>query len=110
MRSYLIDEISPSQMEQIKGFLEKYARESNLVRIFWVRIPDDLLSTVQLEHDDCRPHVFAVELGQDWIKLEFFVRSREKIQCTCPAYCTTQQRDYIINFAHSMIKELDIRT
>ena len=75
MRAYLIDEIPIPEMEKIKGFLQEHAIRSNLDEIFWVRIPDDLLNETQFLHTQCQPHVFAVELGLDWIKLELFVRT-----------------------------------
>ncbi len=110
MRAYLIDEISAPDMEKITGFLKKNAIPSKIAQVLWVKIPDDLLKKVQYEHRNCRPHVFAVELGSNWIKLEFFVRSLKNMRCACPAYCTRQQRDYIINFANNMIENLGIRS
>ena len=110
MRSYLIDEISSSDMDKISEFLKKNAIKSSLGQILWVRMPDNLLNDIQAEHQDCRPHVFSAELGPDWIKLEFYVRSLKKMRCTCPAYCTDPQRDFIINFAHDMIEQMGIKT
>jgi len=110
MRAYLIDEISLPDMQKITGFLKENAMKSSLDSLFWIRIPDDILSEIQFEHRNCRPHVFAVELGKDWLKLELFVRSLKTMQCTCPAYATPQQKDFIINFAHHMIDQLGIKT
>ncbi len=110
MRSYLIDEINTSDIEKITDFLKKNAASSNLDHLFWVNIPQDLLSETQFQHRHCRPHAFAVELGHDWVKLEFLVRSMKNMQCTCPGYGTKQQRDFIINFVHSMLAQLHINT
>ena len=110
MRAYLIDEISAPDMKKITGFLKENAMNSSLDSLFWIKIPEDILSETQFEHRHCRPHVFAVELGKDWLKLEMFVRSLKNIQCTCPAYATPQQKDFIINFAHHMVDQLGIRT
>lgn len=110
MRAYLIDEISSADMTKISSFLSEYAIKSSLNKIFWVKIPSDLLSPTQYSHPQCQPHVFAIELGNDWIKLEFFVRSSKTMRCTCPGYCTEDQRNFVINFAHSMIRQLGIRT
>jgi hypothetical protein len=110
MRAYLIDEIRVQEMEQVKEFLKQHAIRSSLDQIFWVRIPDDLLNEIQYLHTQCRPHVFAVELGPDWIKLELFVRTLKNMRCDCPAYCTPIQRDYIFRFAHGIIEQLKIRT
>jgi len=110
MRSYLLDEISPADIRKIHSFLKKNAVSSRLDQIFLVGIPPDLLNSTQLEHTDCRPHFFSVELGNDWVRLELFVRGQKKINCACHGYCTAQQRDYVFNFAHQMIKRLGITT
>jgi len=110
MRAYLIDEIPAPGMRKIKAFLQEHATHSSLDQIFWVRIPDDLLSETQFLHTRCQPHVFAVELGDDWVKLELFVRTLKSLRCDCPAYCTPIQREYVFKFADRIMEKLDIRT
>ena len=110
MRSYLLDEISPSDIKKINAFLKKNAVRSSLDQLFWIKIPQDLLSEIQFRHRHCQPYAFAVEVGHAWLKLEFFVRSLKNMRCTCPGYSTRQQQEFIINFAHTMIERLDIRT
>lgn len=110
MRAYLIDEIPPRQMAEIKDFLKEHAIRSSLDQVFWVQMPDDLLSETQYRHIRCRPHVFAVELGPDWIRVELFVRTLESLRCDCPSYSTPGQRDYIFRFADGIIQLLNIRT
>ncbi len=110
MRSYLIDEISHSDIEKIHDFLKEHSVSSSLDQLFWVMIPEDILSEIQYQHSDCQPHAFAVEIGEDWMKLEFLVRSINKMQCTCPGYSTKQQQEFIINFALNMLNQLGIST
>lgn len=110
MRAYLIDEISSSDMAKIADFLAEHAMKSSLSKVFWVKVPDDLLSSIQYAHHECQPHVFAVELGDHWVKLEFYVRSLKSMRCSCPGYCTEGQRNFVIHFAHNMIEQLGIRT
>jgi len=110
MRAYLIDEISPHDMTKIGGLLRKKAIPSRVEGIFWMEMPKDLLTPTQLEHRECRPHVFAVELGPGRIKLEFLIRSLTRMSCTCSAYCNEKQRNYIVDLIHQMIHELGIRT
>ncbi len=110
MRSYLVDEIMSSDIEKINAFFKENAISSSLEQLFWIQVPQDLLSEIQFEHVDCQPHVFAVEIGEDWVKMEFLVRSMKNMQCTCPAYCTEQQQRFIIHFAQGMLKQLDIST
>ncbi len=97
-------------MEKITVYLKEKSIRSRLNSIFWVEIPEELLSATQYEHMDCRPFVFAVESGDDWLKAEFFVRTLEGMGCDCQSYATPQQREFILDFSHTMIDALNIRT
>ena len=110
MRSYLIDVISKPHMEKIDAYLMKNAMKSGIEKLFWVKIPVDMLTDIQHQHKDCQPHVFAVELGTDWIKLEFLIRSLKGFRCSCSSYCSSPQRDFIINYADQLIEVLEIQT
>ena len=110
MRAYLLDELAPAELERVKMFLEKNARRSELGEIFWVPVPKDLLNEIQVQHTACHPHVFAVELGKDWVKMELFVRSLKGLRCECQGYATSEQTRFILDFAHTMIRDLEIRT
>ncbi len=110
MRAYFLDEITPLNIQKIVTFIKENAARSSMEEIFWVRIPDDLLSPVQFRHTGCQPYCFAVEVGSDWVKLEFLVRSMETMRCNCTAYATDSQREYIIKFADRMLNQLDIGT
>ncbi|MFC1822201.1 hypothetical protein ACFL9T_05805 [Thermodesulfobacteriota bacterium] len=108
MRSYLIDELSGPDLSSMKGFLKRNSVKSALDDLFWVECPTELLGATQIGHLECGPHVFAVEVGADSVKLELFIRSLKRMNCTCQAFCTPQQRDFILKYAHRMIQELDI--
>ncbi len=110
MRSYLIDEIDPWDMEKIEDFLKKNAIKSPIEGIFWIKIPDHLLTETQLRHKDCSPYFCAIELGKGWLKLELLVRSSKKIKCQCMGYCNERQREFLISYVNNMIEELGIRT
>jgi hypothetical protein len=110
MRAYLMDEISSSDMKRISEFMEQHAIRSGIEGLFWVEIPPDLLTEVQKQHVGCQPHVFAVELGSDWIKCEFFVRNLRDLRCHCSLYSNPEQRNYIIDYAHRVIESLAVRT
>ena len=110
MRAYLIDEISPSDMEKIGGYLRSNAVGSGLEKVYWLEIPKDLLNETQIAHKHCQPYVFGVELGSGWIKLEFFSRSRNGMKCSCQTYSSPSQLEYITRFAHEMLGNLGIHT
>lgn len=110
MRAYLLDEIDTQRMQKIVAFLKENTSRSSMERIFWVPLPKDLLNPLQYKHARCGPHCFAVEVGNDWVKMEFFVRSLNTLRCGCAGYCTEPQRDHIIRFADRMLDQLNIQT
>lgn len=97
-------------MRKIRGYLLEHARPSEIEDLFWLEIPGDLLSATQIDHGDCRPHVFAVEVGESWVKAEVFVRSMQTMRCDCQQYGTEEQIHYLIRWMQSMIGELRIQT
>ncbi len=110
MRSYILDEISTGQMQRLRKYLKENAISSSMADIFWVEMPKHLLSELQLLHTGCHPHVFAIELGKDWVKFELYVRSLHNMRCSCPGYCTKGQQDFVIAYANGIISSLEIRT
>ena len=110
MKYYLVDEIYPSDMDKIVDFLKNNASLSEIERLFWVELPDDHLNEEQSLHPDCRPHRFAVELGNDWIRAELFIRTPNSLVCTCVSYCDMRQRDFIFQYMENMLGRLDIIT
>ncbi len=110
MRQYLLDEINPNDMPAIRSYLADHAITSGLEDIWWVNLSDDLLSPEQFEHRGCQPHRFAIELGDRFLRFEFLIRSRETMHCSCIAYATRQQRDFILAFADRLLEELALKT
>ncbi len=109
MRQLLIDEIPRRQMEEIEVYLKEKTVSSAMERIFWLEIPERLLSPVQEGHKTCGPHYLAIETGKDFIKLEFLVRCRERLRCDCVQYATPRQETYLMDFAQALIQALDLK-
>ena len=115
MRQYLLDEIARKDIPRVRDYLREHAVASSLGDVWWVDLPEDLLSPEQYEHRECRPFRFAVEVGEpqvgdSFVRFEFLIRSREKMRCACIAYATRQQRDFILAFADRLVEELALRT
>jgi len=108
MRQFVLDEIPPQRMEEIESYLKEKAVPSGLEKIFWLEIPPDLLSLVQREHKECGPHYLAVEMGKNFLKFEFLVRSRKRLRCACVQYATQDQEIFLLNFVHSLIQALHL--
>lgn len=110
MKSYFIDEISTSDLDKITGYLNDNAVESGMEKLFWIEMPSDYLTESQSEHSECKPHRFAVETGDTWIKAELFVRTSIKFRCDCNGYCSENQKKFIMDYIDNMIDTLSIRT
>ena len=115
MRQYLLDEIARKDIPRVRDYLNEHATASSLADIWWVDLPEDLLSPEQFAHRDCRPFRFAVEVGEmevgdSLVRFEFLIRSREKMRCSCIDYATRQQRDFILAYADRLVEKLALRT
>ncbi len=115
MRQYLLDEIGRGDLPRVRQYLKEHAAASSLADIWWVDLPEDLLSPEQFEHRECRPFRFAVELGDpvvgdNFIRFEFLIRSEQTMRCACIGYATRQQRDFILAYADRLVEDLALRT
>ncbi len=109
MKQYVIDQLRESDHSQILSFLKKNAEEAEFGDIFWQRLPEELYTDVQKEHTDCQPFCFAVNISLNQVDFELLIRSRQNLRCNCIAYANKAQRDYIIDYADRMLKDLGIR-
>jgi hypothetical protein len=110
MRQYLLDEIPKEGMERVRDYLQARSLPSGLEEIFWLELPTDLLDPVQWEHRACGPHYLAIELGKGFIKFEFLVRARNTFRCDCIQYANPAQEKFFMQFAHTLIEALDLKT
>ncbi|MFP4084457.1 MAG: hypothetical protein ACOCPS_06995 [Desulfonatronovibrio sp.] len=110
MRSYLVQEINDSDMTKILKSVTEKAYKIPMEGLFWITVPQNLLSQVQNEHQhQCGPHYMALETGKDWIKLELLVRCEQKIRCDCISYATPDQREFMIEYLDRLIRNQDVR-
>lgn len=109
MRSYYIDELSEVDLNKIRLFFETQALSSQIADIWWFEIPPDLLTPSQKKQKDLYPFVFTVELGESWFKSEFLIRSLKTLNREWQAFCTPEQREYILSMIDSLIGDLGIK-
>jgi hypothetical protein len=110
MRQYQLDEIARNDIPRVREYLDEHAIAAGVEDIWWVDLQEDLLSPEQFSHPDCRPFRFAVEVGDNFVRFEFLIRSRETMRCACIGYATRVQRDFILAFADRLVEELALRT
>lgn len=93
-------------MKKVEAYLATKAECSGLAKVFWLLLPERLLSPQQREHQDCGPHYLAIETGRDFVKFEFLVRCRNRFRCDCIAFATPEQETFLLDFAKTLIREL----
>ncbi len=109
MQQYIVDELRGNEIERIIAYLKRSCEKSALDNLFWLELPDDILTPLQYEHRDCRPFCIGIEVAEDKVIFEMLVRSRQKLRCSCISYASNQQRQFILNFADTLLKESDIK-
>ena len=109
MRQILIDQLSREERVNIESYLKRTMRPGPLSGIYWVEVPRDLLSGDQLAHKECGPYFFAVELADESVTFELLIRSQSNLHCSCIAYASPAQREFVLRLVDRMLEEERIR-
>lgn len=110
MRYLMIDELRASDMAKLSEHLAQTLETSSLPDVFWLNLPDDLLTEEQAAHPDCAPHRVAVMLEEDSLRIELLVRGHGRMRCSCFAYASGAARDFLIRYVDRLIEELELAT
>ena len=105
MRQFVIDELSPMERDNIDSYLKRSLKRGPMIGLYWMQLPDDLLSETQREHKEHGPFHLAVELTNTAVKFEFLVRSQVNLHCSCIAHATSVQRQFVLDFIDRMVTE-----
>jgi len=109
MKQYMIDQLRESDYHRITDYLKENLEGTALDGIYWMDLPENLYRETQLQHTQCQPFYFAVNLSRTQIAFEWLIRSRQTLHCSCLAYANPEQREHIIHFADAMLEKLNIR-
>ena len=110
MKQYVIDQLRENDFLKLEDYLNKNSETGELPGIYWIHLPNSLLQTTQLEHTDCQPFYFAVNLDLNSIRFELLIRTRSRLRCACIQYASQKQRDFIINYADQQFDKLGLMT
>ncbi len=109
MRQFVIDELTILERDNLESYLKRTLAPGPMSGIFWVELPDDLWAEAQQGHEQCGPFYLAVEIEEKRICFELLVRSKINLHCTCIAYATGVQRQFVLDFIDRMLAEEQIR-
>ncbi len=106
MRQFVIDELSPMECDNIDSYLKRSLKPGPMIGLYWLQLPDDLLSDIQQEHkDEHGPYNLAVEVTRNAVRFEFLVRSEVNLHCKCIAHATATQRQFVLDFIDKLLAE-----
>jgi len=108
MRLYVVEDLQPEYLTRLKAALDERELAGSVEGIFWLPVPESMLSPEQQEHASCGPHAMALEVGPSWLRLELLVRARSTIRCSCIQYAQPELRAHMIDWVDTLLKELDI--
>lgn len=110
MRQFIVDDLSPMERDNIDSYLKRTLKSGPMIGLYWIILPDDLLTDIQKEHTDCSPFYLGVEVEKDAVRFEFLVRSHAHLHCDCIAHTTSKQRQHVLDFIDTMLEEEYIRS
>ena len=109
MRQFVIDELSILERDNLESYLKRTLNPGPMSGIFWFELPDDLLGEAQRGHEQCGPFYLAVEIDDKRVCFELLIRSQSNLHCSCIAYATATQRQFVLDFIDTMLAEEQIR-
>lgn len=108
MKQYVIDELGPEDYRKIRQYLDVTYGPVEMGGIYWVPLAAELLTEIQREHPDCQPFYFAIDLEEERFALEFLVRTKNRIRCSCIGYASRDQQNWIMELVDAMFEKLGI--
>ncbi len=105
MRQYLIDELSFLERDNLDSFLKRTLKPGPIEGTHWLELPPELLAEPQQAHPACGPFYFSVILEKTELRAEFLVRSSHNMRCSCIAWASPAQRQFLLDWIDKMLQE-----
>ena len=109
MRQLMVDQLSRQERDNIDSYLKRTLKKGPLEGMYWLAVPQDLLAEAQQGHASCGPFFVAVEIDDETVRFELLIRSQSNLHCSCIAYATPAQRDFVLHYVDTMLEEELIR-
>ena len=108
MKQYVIDELRQEDHQTLKKYLDEEFGQAVIEGIYWIAVDSNLLTAIQRQHKDCRPHYLALDLRPGHLASELLVRTKNRMRCDCIQYATEQQRNWLIDLIDTIFDRLGI--
>lgn len=108
MKQYVIDEFRLEDYEKVKCYLDEHCKAAGLFGVYWMTVPEHVLTDTQRAHTACQPYYVGIELEEDKLSCGLLIRSSTNIRCHCIAYATLEQRNWLIDTLDSMMEQIGV--
>ncbi|XPV77861.1 MAG: hypothetical protein ACNI27_08035 [Desulfovibrio sp.] len=113
MRVYSIEEVNNEQAEKVVTAMNAKGFKATLDDMYYIPVPEDILDEEQKSHmEGCGPFMMTLEvqkgLEETTFRMELLIRASNILRCSCIAYATPEQREYMIDFLDLLIKQQDV--
>ena len=108
MKQFVIDELRPADFNTLKTYLDDTYGSAAIDGIYWLPVAAEVLSDIQINHKDCQPFYFVIDLESDRITIELLVRTKNRVRCACMAYATESQCTWLIRQVDKMFEQLEM--
>lgn len=108
MKQYVIDELRLHDYEKIRDHLGEICSSGGIEGVYWLQIPEHILTDEQKSHSACKPYIFGLELYEDRLCCGLLVRSLKSIRCHCVAYADKAQRDWLLEILDTMMDKIGV--
>ncbi len=106
MHSYVIDELTIDQTNNITKRLNSMNLQSGVEGVYWLPIPEKFHTDIQQEHaSKCGPYVMALEVDEDCICLELLVRAKNILHCNCVNYAQSELEQHMMRYVDSLLSQ-----
>ncbi len=109
MRQFVIDELNKEERDNLDNYMKRTLKSGGMDGMFWLPVPHDLLAEAQHGHEKCGPFYFGIELAEKKLIVELLIRSESNLHCSCIAYATKDQRDFLLAYMDKMLQEEHIK-
>ena len=104
MQEDIFIECEFAQQERLKESLNSMGLCSSIPDLYWLPVPDELLSDLQEEHkESCGPYVMALEITASGLNLEMLVRAKNQMHCACIAMAAQATAQHMLDYVHLLL-------
>ena len=104
LQSFIFSDLPDGTTKRLIARLNELGMKSALDNLYWLPVPNVLLSSLQMEHYlTCGPYRMALELDKNTVTLELLTRALNTLHCECIAPASAALRTHMIDWLDGFI-------